>query len=441
MEQLRRVAAYVRVSTEEQKKKGYSIETQRANIADYLSKQENMALVDYYVDEGISANKLSKRLALQRLLEDIKADKVDMIVFTKLDRWFRSVQKYYQIQEVLDAHNVVWKTIHEDYETATSSGKFKVNIMLSVAQNERDKTSERITDVFNYRIKEGYVVTGAQPFGFTIKDKRVVIDDDKREIVNDLIQYYETTNSLGKTLSHIQSTYGINLRSTSLSNLLKNTKLYGSFRGNDNYCEAYISKERFDKIQDALQKNIRLKTNGYYYIFSGMLVCKKCGRRLSGTHCGKYSYYRCNNHFNEKRCGNNLRTKELEVEKFLLNNIEQIIAKHIIKVEQLGENSKPIKSNRKKIETQLDRIFELYKNGYIELDKYKKEHDLLKSQIIDEPEEAKKDLTVHKNFLKKNDLAIYSSLSVTQKQALWRSIIKEIKVCENKIEPDDIILV
>ncbi len=433
MEELKRVAAYIRVSTEEQKKHGYSIETQRANITEYLSKQSDMALVDFYIDEGISANKLNKRLALQRLLKDIEEDKIDMIVFTKLDRWFRSVQKYYQIQDVLDRHNVVWKTIHEDYETLTSSGKFKVNIMLSVAQNERDKTSERITDVFNYRVKEGYVVTGSQPFGFTIKDKKVVIDEDKKEIVYDIISYYEKTNSIGKTLRYIQNQYGINFYSSSLSNLLKNPKLYGSFRDNDNYCEAYITKERFDNIQAMLQKNIRLKNNDYYYIFSGLLVCDHCDHRLIGTHCGKYSYYRCNHHYNQKRCDNSIRSKELVIEQHLLDNIEKYLTEHIISVEQMEENSKPAKSNRKAIEKKLENLTELYINNFIKMDIYKQKYDSLKSQIIDEPEETKIDLTVHKNFLKQNDLPIYSSLSVEQKQAMWRSIIKEIRVRGNKV--------
>lgn len=428
MEELKRVAAYIRVSTEEQKKKGYSIETQRANINEYLSKQSNMALVDFYVDEGISANKLNKRLALQRLLEDIKADKIDMIIFTKLDRWFRSVQKYYQIQEVLDAHNVVWKTIHEDYETATSSGKFKVNIMLSVAQNERDKTSERITDVFKYRIQEGYAVTGAQPFGFTIKDKKVVIDEDKREVVNEIIDFYESTGSLRKTLAHIQLAFGISLRATSLSNLLKNPKLCGKFRDNDNYCEPYITEARFKRINALLDKNLIEKKTSHQYIFSRLLVCNKCNFRMSGTYNSNYSYYRCNNHYNQMRCDNNIRIKESTVEKYLLDHIVDDLKQKIAEVEGIELTTKKLKSNRKEIEKKLDRIFNLYKDGFIDLDKYKKEHDLLKSQIIDEPTPEKIDVSYYKDFLKNFKLRSYSALDTEQKQSIWRSIVKEIRV-------------
>ena len=427
MEEIKRVAAYIRVSTEEQKKHGYSIETQRANITEYLSKQNNMALVDFYVDEGISANKLTKRLGLQRLLEDVKADKIDMIIFTKLDRWFRSVQKYYQIQEVLDAHNVVWKTIHEDYETVTSSGKFKVNIMLSVAQNERDKTSERITDVFKYRVKEGYAITGAQPFGFKVENKKVVIDEEKREIVNDIINYYELTNSLRKTLVYVREKHDVYMHSNTLKYFLRNPKLCGSFRGNENYCEAYITKERFDRIQCALKKNIPIKKNSVYYMFSGLVICDHCNHRMVGSHYKEYKYYRCNYYAKERRCNNNLQIREEAIEKELLKKIEPKLKATILEVEQMEEKSKQVKSNRKKIEKQLDRLFELYKAGGIELDKYMKECSQLNAEIVDDPVK-KPELTVIKDFLKSNKLEIYSSQTFQEKQIMWRSLVKEIRI-------------
>ena len=78
-----------------------------------------------------------------RLLSDVEAGKIDLILFIKLDRLFHNVADYYEVQKILDAHGVHWQTVLEDYETITSSGQFKVNIMLSVAQNEADRTSEK----------------------------------------------------------------------------------------------------------------------------------------------------------------------------------------------------------------------------------------------------------------------------------------------------------
>ena len=133
-----RAGLYERVSTEEQALKGYSIEAQKDLLEEYCHKNE-IKIVGHYTDEGISGAKPPlKRPSLQRLLDDVQAGKVDIILFTKLDRWFRSVQEYYKVQEILDKHNVSWKTVLEDYNTDTSDGRLKVNIMLSVATSDSD---------------------------------------------------------------------------------------------------------------------------------------------------------------------------------------------------------------------------------------------------------------------------------------------------------------
>ena len=111
-----RVGLYGRVSTEEQALRGFSIEAQVDALKEY-AKKNNMKIVDIYLDEGISGAKPPlKRPALNRLLEDVKAGKIDMILFTKLDRWFRSVKEYFKVQEILEDNKVEWKTILEDYD-------------------------------------------------------------------------------------------------------------------------------------------------------------------------------------------------------------------------------------------------------------------------------------------------------------------------------------
>jgi len=117
---VQRVALYIRVSTEKQKLHGLSVEAQTAAL-DAWAKSVGVAVAGHYVDAGISARKKAdKRPALQRLLQDVREGRIDLIVFTKLDRWFRNVGEYYKVQEILDDHKVAWRAIHEDYETATA---------------------------------------------------------------------------------------------------------------------------------------------------------------------------------------------------------------------------------------------------------------------------------------------------------------------------------
>lgn len=144
-----RAALYPRVSTEEQAKYGLSIHDQQGDLEEY-ARAHGMRIVGVFADAGYSARKkVEKRPAMLALLEAVKRDEVDIVLVTKLDRWFRNIGEYYKVQEILEAHNVSWRTIYEDYDTSTAAGRLKINIMLAVAQDEADRTSERIKKVFD----------------------------------------------------------------------------------------------------------------------------------------------------------------------------------------------------------------------------------------------------------------------------------------------------
>ena len=142
-----RVACYERVSTEEQALHGASVEAQAEALNAYCA-QHNLKVVDHYTDAGVSGGKPAfKRQAMSRLLEDVKAGKIDMVIFTKLDRWFRNVPEYFKVQEILEKHKVEWKTVHEDFDTTTPNGRMTITIFLALAQNEREKGSYRVKAV------------------------------------------------------------------------------------------------------------------------------------------------------------------------------------------------------------------------------------------------------------------------------------------------------
>ena len=178
-----RVALYGRVSTEEQALKGFSIDAQVDALKEYCEKN-SMKIVDIYLDEGISGAKPPlKRPALKRLLEDVESGKIDMILFTKLDRWFRSVKEYFKVQDVLDNNKVEWKAIQENYDTTTANGQMAITIFLAVAQNERDKTAERIKVVLDHKRKNKEACFGgrATPFGY----KKEADQDGIQRLVKD----------------------------------------------------------------------------------------------------------------------------------------------------------------------------------------------------------------------------------------------------------------
>lgn len=156
-------ALYVRCSKEEQAKFGDTIEAQKADLKEF-AKQHHLKIFDIYVDEGYTARKkYNKRKEFMRMLEDVELHKFQYIIFTKLDRWFRSISDFYKIQEILDNNGVTWLTALERYEMETTNGKLNVNIRLSVAQDEADRDSDRIKDVFRLKVKKGEAITGSLP--------------------------------------------------------------------------------------------------------------------------------------------------------------------------------------------------------------------------------------------------------------------------------------
>ena len=135
----------MRVSSDKQAQEGDSLAAQRAALLKHINDRPDLVLAGEYMDDGISGTKYSQRDELQRLLDDVAAGKIDLIAFTKLDRWFRSVRHYTATQAILDKYNVGWTAIWEPiYDTTTPQGRLIVNQMMSIAQFEAENTSRLI---------------------------------------------------------------------------------------------------------------------------------------------------------------------------------------------------------------------------------------------------------------------------------------------------------
>lgn len=204
-----RAALYIRVSSEEQARHGLSLQEQRDTLTRY-AKANKMTVAGIYEDAGISARKpYKKRHALLRLLDDCKAGKVDTILFIKLDRWFRNVAGYYDVQTRLDQYGVTWQATEEDYETRTASGRLKVNIMLSVAQDEADRTSERIKFINDGKRAKGQPAGSKAPLGYIIKDRQYQIDNDTADAARDMFAAYIKLQSVLGVKKYMLETWAI----------------------------------------------------------------------------------------------------------------------------------------------------------------------------------------------------------------------------------------
>lgn len=444
---LLRVAIYIRVSTDTQAKEGDSMRDQLATGQKYIESHENMILADTYVDDGISGQKLN-RDDFQRLLDDIRAGKIDLVIFTRLDRWFRSLRHYLNTQDILDRHGVSWTAIEQPYfDTSTPHGRAFVNNSMIWAELEAQNDSDRILGVFDDKVDHGEVLSGSTPLGYSIKDKHLVPDKDAPTAIA-IFQYYRRNGNLSATLRHMETEFGLVRSAVSLKNMLTNTKYIGIFRDNKEYCPALIDQELFEDVQRLLKINIK-DGKKHDYIFGGLVVCDECshimtgcqktckGRvRADGTQATyKYSSYRCRQGVNLHRCVNRKITMESTLEKTMLERVRPDLEKYIAEYEVGNRAVIRTDAKRRSIENKLQKLKDLYLNDLITMDEFKLDREKLLLQLEKVKEEDNphaKDLSYLKDFLKKDFESVYDSFSIPEKRELWRSVIKEIRIDHEK---------
>lgn len=441
---IERVACYIRVSTQEQKIHGISLDSQRDKLKEYAEKH-GLKIVGWYEDEGVSGGKLIKnRPELQRMLNDAQKNKFDRILFIKLDRFFRSVAEYHECMKII--YPVLWTATEEKYDLTTANGRAFVNMKLTIGEYEADQTGERINIVNDYKIKTGQAITGAQRQGlaFTVKlidgVKRVVQDPETKDVVSDYISHFLRYQNKNHARQYVNNKYGTSYSYSTLSKVLSDTKIYGYYHGNSNYCEPYITKKEFDQIQNVLSKNIKRTPSSRVYIFTGLIECPECGRKLSSKYTehkyGKYYNYRCNRHYINKFCDFNKQLNEKKIEEFLVDNLDSQMKKHIenaaVKDNKANKDNESINKRITAIKSEMTKVKRMYRKEDITETEYDAEMADLKNTLREleshlEPTKER-DLTVYSELVNSDWKSLYNALSRENKRAFWRKLLKGIKV-------------
>jgi len=407
-----------------------------------------MKIVDHYSDQGKSGSLPPlKRPALHRLLEDVQAGKIDMILFTKLDRWFRSVKEYFKVQDVLDRHKVEWKAIHEDYDTTTANGRMAITIFLAIAQNEREKTAERIKVVFEHKRKNKEACFGGKvpPFGY-LKEKdedgiqRLVKDPESQQMVAEFWDILVKYNNLNKAIRHIRDVYGVVKSDKQWGRIAKSDFYCGMHNGIEDFCEPYVTKKDWLMVQETAASRIRDTKSKRVYIFTGMIRCPECGHILCGTSSKnkygvEYRGYRCR--FKCTDCAFKRTLSEMKIEKQLLEELPKFIEKEIADVELEKTKPKPKpKYNIPKLKERLRRLNVAYMAGNISDDEYLRDDAEIKGLIAiaeNEAPPAERDIEPIRALLNTDINSVYSTMDTEERRRFWRNIFKEIKVKDNKV--------
>ena len=215
-----RCAIYTRVSTESGLDQDFnSLDAQYDAAQAYIRSQAHAGwtLVRTRYDDGGFSGGSTDRPALQQLLDDIRAHRINVIVVYKVDRLTRSLADFAKLVELFDAHGVSFVSVTQQFNTTTSMGRLTLNVLLSFAQFEREVTSERIRDKIGASKRKGLWVGGVVPLGYQAKDRKITVIADEAKTVRHIFRRYLDLGSLNRLLADLRRT-GVKTKLRPLSN-------------------------------------------------------------------------------------------------------------------------------------------------------------------------------------------------------------------------------
>ena len=402
MEEKKLCGLYMRVSTEDQAREGFSLPEQKERL-EIFCKFKGYTIVDYYTDAGISAKTGNYRPEFERLKEDIKNNKINTIVALKLDRITRSIYDWEKLMTFLDEYNAYLDCANDEINTTNANGKMVSRLLMSVSQNEIERTSERTKIGLAGAIKMGHIPNQA-PLGYKHEDKRLVIDYSTKDVVERIFDLYYNGNSYQKIsniLNEEQVLGKTNWRDSSIVAILENEIYKGDFvHGKrtknptyySNVVEPIIDREKWEECQVQKKRNSRSYQRTVTYLFLQKLCCPKCNRILGGKATTKknghtYYYYYCND------C--KITIKEKTIEEYFDTFIDELVEYDsvvnqfflpMIK-QKFDEPKEELKKEIKKQTDRLERIRKAYISGAFDLEEYNAEKKIVDDTITKLEEE------------------------------------------------------
>ena len=449
-EEKKKCGLYMRVSTEDQAREGFSLPEQKERLESFC-KFKGYEIIDYYEDAGISAKTGNHRPEFERLKNDIKAKKINTIVALKLDRITRSIYDWENLMTFLDENNAYLDCVNDEINTTSANGKMISRLLMSVSQNEIERTSERTKVGLAGAIKCGHIPHIA-PLGYKHKDKKLVIDYSTKDVVIRIFNLYYNGYSYQKisNLFNEEKVLGKdNWRDSTIVTILENEIYKGDFvHGKrtkhptyyEDVVEPIISKEMWEDCQVQKKKNSRSYKRTLTYLYLQKLKCPKCGRILGGKATTKkngntYFYYYCNDckiEFKEKIINDyfsqfidELTEYDSVVNQFFLPMIKQ----------KFDEPKEQLEKEINEQKNKLERIKKAYINGVFELKQYNDEKKIVEKAISEL--ESKLDTTdcveelrfTPKDILLKRDIDFISKIKLDkeyqERTKTWKNYTRQ----------------
>ena len=402
MNEERKVAGiYIRVSTEDQAREGFSLGEQKEKLLQ-LCKFKEYEVFKIYEDAGISAKDIKNRPAFQEMLADMKKGKINYIVAYKLDRVTRSVRDLEELIAVLEKHNTYLVCDRDDVNTSTANGRFFVRMLTVLSQLEIEIVSERTKFGLNGAIKSGHL-PGKIPLGYK-KDinKKTVIDETTKDIVIRIFNMYlegKSYQQISNILNKEKVLYPKKWRDTTIMGMIDNRVYMGDYEQHRsiskqtkgettifmNVVEPIITRAMWEEAQMQKEKNQRAYTKDRVYLFFQRLKCPECGRIMkckgSGGTKRKYMYYNC------EHCKIYYREDKVEqcLEEFILDLVEydMSVKKYFLPVlaDKKETDTEKFDKEIQTLKQQKERIKKAYLSGIVEIEDFSADYKIIEEKI------------------------------------------------------------
>ena len=391
---------YIRVSTENQAREGFSLGEQEEKLRQ-LCKYKGFEIFKVYKDVGISAKDMKNRPAFQTMLEDMKNGLINYIVAYKLDRVTRSVRDLEVLISTLEKYHCYLICDRDDVNTSTANGRFFVRMLTVLSQLEIEIVSESTKFGLNGAIKAGHI-PGKCPLGYyRDKDKTLKNDNSTKDVVVRIFEMYLEGKSY-QTIVNILNKEKVlypevkHWIDSSINRIINNKIYMGDYErykyDNDRETElfmdvvpAIITRAMWEEFQKQKETNQRAYCRNRVYIFFQKLVCPNCGQIMTckgtGGKKSKYMYYYCDT------C--KLYYNEDEIENCLIDYILDLVEYdfHVKKyfypilAEKKDDESRKIDEEIKKLQQQKDRLKKAYMNGILEMGDFSEDYKLIEEKL------------------------------------------------------------
>ena len=416
---------YIRVSTDDQVREGFSINAQRDKLTKY-AELNDWLIVDYYIDEGISGKNIKDRPEMNRLLSDVKTGKVSNILIYKLDRLTRSLLNLMELIKIFEIYNCSLNSHTEKLDTSNAVGRMFVKILGTFAEFERENLAERISFGYEQKTKEGnYTNTnGVYGYDYIVGEGKLKINEEEASFVNKIYDLYLSNNSMlsiCKMLNseNVPTKRGGKWAQSTIKSILTNPLYIGKVRYGVGFKNKHksitidsatslpiMAKEKYESVQRLMGRRKSFKTRRYssddsYYFH--VLKCGECGGKMQARQqmqAGKkYVSYFCGERYKRKCAAAGFSHQKIETA--FINYLKQL--QFLIPDDSVFENYEvdEMKSKQKalnevnRVKAKKEETRNLFLNGSLPFDEYKILIEKLKERLNKLTEQLQNNLSNH----------------------------------------------